>query len=670
MADIDLLPTRGVPFAALVDSTGVATNGSSTVAQLAAKGMRAICAVDATGVSVGGANVAQLASAGIRAFCPVDENGVAQDSSTADMLRTRGIRPMVLLNATGIALTGSSTMLALAGRGLQCVCPLDETGNATTMGPVILLSNSTIQDNATVGTNVGVLSVAGGSGTYTFTLTSNPGNLFVTAGTNGVNLNTNAAMTVGTYPITVQAAGGVPTPITRTLSIAVTPHLAAPVNTAPPAISGTTTVGQTLTITGNTWTGFPTPTYAYQWNRGGSAISGATASSYLLVTADGGATITVTVTATNSSGNASATSAGVGPIAALPTAPANTVLPAITGTTTVGQTLTTSNGTWTGTPTITYAYQWLRNGANISGATASTYLLVSADATTNVSVTVTATNGVGNASATAAAVGPITSGPSEDPATTAWVNAVIAAGGTVSTAQRGYVDTLIKAYKTAGVWTLLDHEWLFAAENKTQAKIDIVGLLQWSEPMAPMTFTAGRGLKEGGFGGHLDLGVMPSNGVTFQQNSASFGVYVLTNRTTPNDAAAMGAADGGSGSYCFLRALNTGGAEHDLNSSNFNSPANPTAMGNYIISRTSSTALTPYKNNAAMGATETTMTALARPAVFWAAFTFNTVGGASSNVVGDEMASVFIGGGMNSTQALAKNAALNAYMTSVGCNVY
>ena len=277
------------------------------------------------------------------------------------------------------------------------------------MGPVILLSNSTIPDNATVGTNVGVLSVAGGSGTYTFTLTSNPGNLFALSGTNGVNLNTNAAMTVGTYPVTVQAAGGVPTPITRTLSIAVTPHLAAPVgNTAPPVISGTTTVGQTLTSTGDTWTGFPTPTYAYQWNRGGSAISGATASSYLLVTADGGATITVTVTASNSSGNASATSAGVGPIAALPTAPVNTAPPVISGTTTVGQTLTITGNTWTGTPTITYTYQWLRNGANISGATASTYVLVSADATTNVSVTVTATNGVGNASATAAAVGPIT----------------------------------------------------------------------------------------------------------------------------------------------------------------------------------------------------------------------------------------------------------------------
>ena len=39
-----------------------------------------------------------------------------------------------------------------------------------------------------------------------------------------------------------------------------------PVNTSPPVISGTTQVGQTLSITGNTWTGFPTPTYTYQWN--------------------------------------------------------------------------------------------------------------------------------------------------------------------------------------------------------------------------------------------------------------------------------------------------------------------------------------------------------------------------------------------------------------------
>lgn len=90
--------------------------------------------------------------------------------------------------------------------------------------------------------------------------------------------------------------------------------LVAPVNTVLPVISGTTTVGQTLSTTTGTWTGSPTG-YTYQWKRGGANISGATASTYLLVTADLAATITVTVTATNTAGNANATSTGVGPVA-------------------------------------------------------------------------------------------------------------------------------------------------------------------------------------------------------------------------------------------------------------------------------------------------------------------------------------------------------------------
>src|SRR4029077_20403156 len=83
-----------------------------------------------------------------------------------------------------------------------------------------------------------------------------------------------------------------------------------------------------------------------------------------------------------------------------PSAPVNTVLPAISGTTQVGQTLTTTNGTWTGSPTG-YAYQWKRGGSNISGATASTYLLVTADLAATITVTVTATNVIGSTSATA-----------------------------------------------------------------------------------------------------------------------------------------------------------------------------------------------------------------------------------------------------------------------------
>ena len=78
--------------------------------------------------------------------------------------------------------------------------------------------------------------------------------------------------------------------------------------------------------------------------------------------------------------------------------PSNTVAPVISGTNVVGQTLTTTNGTWTGT-NLTYTYQWKRGGSNISSATSVTYVLVEADADTSVTCEVTATNSIGAASA-------------------------------------------------------------------------------------------------------------------------------------------------------------------------------------------------------------------------------------------------------------------------------
>lgn len=94
-------------------------------------------------------------------------------------------------------------------------------------------------------------------------------------------------------------------------------------------------------------------------------------------------------------------------ITGLTAPPVNTALPAITGTPRVGQVLSGSTGTWTGTPTPTYTRQWLRNGTDISGATGANYTLVSADAGATISLRVTATNSAGNATATSAAVGPV-----------------------------------------------------------------------------------------------------------------------------------------------------------------------------------------------------------------------------------------------------------------------
>jgi hypothetical protein len=75
--------------------------------------------------------------------------------------------------------------------------------------------------------------------------------------------------------------------------------------------------------------------------------------------------------------------------------PLNTVAPQISGTVGIGTTFTCTQGTWTGNATITYSYQWNRDGIAISGATASTYTTVSQDAWKTITCTVTATNGAG-----------------------------------------------------------------------------------------------------------------------------------------------------------------------------------------------------------------------------------------------------------------------------------
>lgn len=77
--------------------------------------------------------------------------------------------------------------------------------------------------------------------------------------------------------------------------------------------------------------------------------------------------------------------------------PKNTVLPAITGTATVGQVLTCTTGTFTGDATITYQFQWFAGGVAIPGATASTFTLTSAQLGKIIQTRVQATNLSGTA---------------------------------------------------------------------------------------------------------------------------------------------------------------------------------------------------------------------------------------------------------------------------------
>jgi hypothetical protein len=184
-----------------------------------------------------------------------------------------------------------------------------------------------------------------------------------------------------------------------------------PVNTVKPTISGAPQVGQTLTATTGTWSGSPTITYAYQWQRCDSAGAncapvGTGANTYPVTGADTGSTIRVIVTATNGVGSSSATSNQTTVVSGTSTAPVNSSPPTISGTAQVGQTLSAGPGSWTGTQPMTFAYQWQRCDsagnlcAAIAGATTASYTVASGaapngDEGSTLRVVVTATNGGG-----------------------------------------------------------------------------------------------------------------------------------------------------------------------------------------------------------------------------------------------------------------------------------
>jgi hypothetical protein len=219
-----------------------------------------------------------------------------------------------------------------------------------------------------------------------------------------------------TVSVIATNAGGSSAPAVSAATAAVIPIAMAPVNTAVPTISGTAQVGQTLTGTNGTWTNSPT-SYAYQWNRAGVAIGGATASTYVPVAADIGSTLTLTVIASNATG-ASSPATSVATAAVIDIIPTITTAPSIPGMPQVGTPITSVAGVWTHNPT-SVTYQWKVAGTNGTGAgaTTRTYTPVSGDATKTLTMTETATN----------------SGGTSAPSTSAASAAVAAVSGSNST---------------------------------------------------------------------------------------------------------------------------------------------------------------------------------------------------------------------------------------------
>jgi len=188
----------------------------------------------------------------------------------------------------------------------------------------------------------------------------------------------------------------------------------APQSAGEPTISGSTSVGDTLTGDPGTWAA-GAQSYKYNWRRcppdGGQGagncegIIDSLSNQYTLQAGDVGFTIRLQVKAfagPNGTGNKIGveTSNATSQITGTGTGPATTGLPTITGTAQVGQTLTASQGTWASTYLVNFSYSWLRcdsggNNCQTFGQTASTYVVTAADQGSTLRVQVSATNPAG-----------------------------------------------------------------------------------------------------------------------------------------------------------------------------------------------------------------------------------------------------------------------------------
>jgi hypothetical protein len=208
--------------------------------------------------------------------------------------------------------------------------------------------------------------------------------------------------------------------------------------------------------------------------------------------------------------------------------PVNTVAPTISGTATIGQTLTSTTGTWTSDTGVTgYLYQWYRDATLITGATNSTYVLALADVGFDITCRVAATDTDG----TSAYVSSSNSIFLFDADYQAVLDRGTALSYTLPTlAQQKLQNTLLMNMKADGVWAKLDVFYNFA--NNGSASF---GTLNWKSPTtrqctfetSPSNFISNQGIQGTGLG-YISTTFNPATGGPNQYtlNNASRYFYM------------------------------------------------------------------------------------------------------------------------------------------------
>jgi len=231
------------------------------------------------------------------------------------------------------------------------------------------------------------------------------------------------------------------------------------------------------------------------------------------------------------------------------------------------------------------------------------------------------------------------------------------------------ITTMICGMVTDGTWSLLDGLYIFATDSTGNAALNLVSSSFPATVHNTVTFTAGHGWAGNGSNGYLDTAFNPSSAAgNFARNSSSIGAYILTSRSTNQNTLDMGVGDGSSFVYMAPKANPASVFQWLLSSANTNQYVAANVQGSWMASRTSSTLTTFYMNGSSV-ASNASDTSLALPNFNLVIFGLNTSGSVSLNN-NDQMSAVWWGAGFSSGQVSSIQSRINAYMTTLGINVY
>ena len=276
------------------------------------------------------------------------------------------------------------------------------TVNAAPVAPAIVTQPVAV--TVTAGQSASFSVSATGSGTLAYSWTK--GGVAISGANSATYTISNTASTdTGSYAVVV--TNSVSSVTSTSVSLTVKP-LAPAITTQPAAQS--ITAGQSVSFT-VVATG--TGTLTYQWTKDGTAISGATAATYIIANAASGNAGNYAVVITNTVNSVSSsptTSTAVSlTVNAAPVGPSITTQPTAQSVT-AGQAV---SFTVAATGSGTLSYQWTKNGTTISGANAATYTIASAASGNAGNYAVVVTNSVSSVTSTsvtltvnAAPVGP------------------------------------------------------------------------------------------------------------------------------------------------------------------------------------------------------------------------------------------------------------------------